>query len=170
MNVKWLGHSVFLFEIENTKILIDPFIKNNTKYNLSLNDIGTIDYILLTHGHPDHIGDTIELLGLNIVNKVIASFEITQWLMQQGIDDNKIIDMNIGGMIKLNNNIEIHMVQAVHSNSIIDNGNIVYGGYPSGFIIKTPKNTIYYSGDTGVFSDMKLIQDMYSPNIAMLPV
>ena len=170
MKLTWLGHSVFLIEVDDYKIIIDPFISGNPKCPVVLEDLPNIDYILLTHGHPDHIGDTVNMLKERKATNIISSFETCQWLQKNGIHMEQCIDMNIGGMIQLNNSINIHMIQAVHSNSILDNETIVYAGYPSGFIIEYEDICIYYSSDTGVFYDMKLIQDMYSPNIAIIPI
>ena len=118
------------------------------------------DIVLLTHAHGDHMGDHPEKF-----RRVYAVHELASWLSAKGVDAR---GMNIGGTVT-DGDVEITMVRAEHSSSIMENGVPVYMGEPCGFIIRTEGHTLYHAGDTGLFSDMNLIRSLYHPDVALLP-
>ena len=150
MKLRYAGHSCFIISASK-KIVIDP---------MPLDDKIDADIVLLTHAHSDHMGCHPEKF-----KKVYAVHELASWLSARGV---KAVGMNIGGTVK-EGDISITMVQALHSSSVIENGIPVYMGEPCGFIIQTGGLTIYHAGDTGLFSDMKLIRELYHPDVALLP-
>ncbi|MCD6575553.1 MAG: metal-dependent hydrolase [Nanoarchaeota archaeon] len=159
MKITYLGHASFLIE-SGKKILIDPFLSGNPKATAKPSEIEA-DIILVTHGHGDHLGDTVEIVK-NTGAKVVAIHEIQQFLLKQGVN---AIGMNIGGSIEIDG-IKITMVPAIHSSSFDDK----YMGHPAGFVIRFSDGIVYHAGDTGIFWDMKLIHELYSPDIAILPI
>jgi L-ascorbate metabolism protein UlaG (beta-lactamase superfamily) len=126
-----------------------------------------MDAILVTHGHSDHFADVVELARKH--KPVVVSInETAHWLENRGVKHN--MGMGKGGTQKVGQ-LEVTMVHAVHSNSIDDDGKMVYGGEPAGYIVQLPgRARIYHAGDTCVFGDMKLIAEIYTPDIAMLPI
>lgn len=161
MKVNYLGHSSFLLETAGKKILIDPYISpNELADNININDI-QCDYILVSHGHSDHVADLV-----NIANrtgaKVISSFEITEWLRKQELENSH--PMNIGGSWDFDFGT-VKMMYACHSSSLPDGS---YGGTAAGFLITTEDKTYYYSGDTSLTSDMKLTGELYDIHHAFL--
>lgn len=163
MKITYYGHSCFkIVTEEEKKILIDPWISNPLAPKNA--DFGPYDFILITHAHGDHLGDILKLARTS-VTEVIAIHEIQQYLLKQGIP--KVTGMNIGGTYKVNN-LKFTMVPALHSSSFSDGS---YGGEPCGFIITLENGvSLYHAGDTGLFYDMKLIGELYSPKIAFLPI
>ena len=163
MTFTYYGHSCFLIETGGVKLLFDPFISPNPlAKNIHPKDIKA-DYILVSHGHADHTADLITIASLNKA-QVICSWEIMQWLERENYK--KVHPMNAGGGF----NFEFGRVKctiAQHSSSMAD-GN--YGGNPHGFLITTPEGTFYYSGDTGLTMDMKLIPDWASVDFAIMPI
>ncbi len=188
IEVLWLGHGTIRLTSENGKvILIDPFLKKNPKtpdkYK-DLTSIGKVDLILVTHGHIDHTDDLEELAKLNDAT-VVANFELANQLSTIGaIKKSKIIAMNKGGTINpLGRGINIHMVPAEHSSSLdlwvfgshlkndmnVESRRYLEGGDPVGYVIDFENDfTIYASGDTHVFGDMKLINTFHSPDLALV--
>lgn len=163
MKIQYLGHSCFMVEIQGKNLLFDPFITGNPLAKQI--DITTLkpDYILVSHGHTDHILDCVTI-AKNSNAIVISNFEITNWLNNKGVKNTHA--MNIGGKY----NFEYGFVKyfnAAHSSSMPDGS---YGGNPGGFIIETEKGNFYFAGDTGLLSDMKLIGDFLSIDFAMLPI
>jgi L-ascorbate metabolism protein UlaG (beta-lactamase superfamily) len=146
-------------------VLIDPFLKENP-LRTGLNYDVKADYILVSHGHRDHLGDTVEL-ALKYNSKVISVFEISNYLTSKGL--NNLVPMNIGGQLRTEFGY-VKMVMAVHSSSIPDGESVINGGVPAGFIINFFGKTIYFAGDTALFGDMKLIGDLYNIDIALLPI
>lgn len=162
MKIKYINHSCFLIEINNTKIVIDPYVENEEQIKCIENS----DFALISHGHNDHT-DGLKYLSKNTT--IITNFELSQLLNKKF----NAISMNIGGEITFNFNGEkvvIAMVKALHTSSYIVNNHIEYGGEPCGFIIKTSKKTLYFMGDTDMFGDMKIICDYYKPNIILMPI
>lgn len=167
MKLCWLGHSGFLLECAGKKILIDPFVKGNSNFpNNLLGEIKDPDYILITHGHDDHLGESINLYNPS-VTKIISNGEICSWLMGQSVTNCAF--MNIGGSF-IENDIQFTMVEAIHSSSITSGNQIIYGGLASGFIIKHKNVCVYHFGDTAIFENMKLIQKIYRPNVGLIPI
>ncbi|KAA0258844.1 metal-dependent hydrolase [Deferribacter autotrophicus] len=164
VKIKWLGHAAILID-GSKKLLIDPYIKGNPVAKVDIDEI-IVDYILVTHGHPDHIGDTVYLAKKKNV-PVLAIFEITAYLQSKGI--NEIVPMNIGGRKNFDFGW-VKMVPAVHSSSIMEDGRIIYAGSPAGFVINIDGKTIYVAGDTALFKDMELIGELLKPEIAVLPI
>lgn len=155
MKIKFIGHSCFLININGVKILTDPFISKNPKTTISPLEINP-DIILLTHDHGDHLGDTIDI-SKTCGSKVITIFDLANDLARYDID---VLGGNIGGTI-LEKGIKFTFVRADHSSN---------KGCPVGFVIRFENDSIYFAGDTGVFLDMSLIKDLYSPNISLLPI
>ncbi|MEJ2696099.1 MAG: metal-dependent hydrolase [Candidatus Sulfobium sp.] len=166
MKVTWLGHAAFLFEHDGKSVVIDPFITDNPAFPEKYKGITVgVNYLLLTHIHFDHMGDAVTLSKKT--GKVVAIFEICKWLETKGITNYE--PMNIGGTIELDD-LVVHMVMAHHSSGFIEDGSIVYGGNPCGYVIEFGGHTLYHAGDTGLFLDMQLIQRLFSPDICMLPI
>lgn len=161
MDITYYGHSCFLLNIEGIKVLFDPFITPNELASEIDIDKIEADFILLSHGHPDHVADA-EKIAKNTKATVVSSFEIVNWYENKGISDTH--PMNIGGKWKFPFGT-VKMVEAVHSNSLPDG---TYGGSPAGFVIETEKSTFYYSGDTSLFSDMKMIGESFNIEFAFL--
>lgn len=151
MKITYAGHSCFILE-GSKKILIDPMPVNPREVKP--------DLTLITHAHSDHIGESPEKLGLCAV-----IHELSGYLSSLGVET---IGMNIGGCFDFDG-VKITMVKAEHSSSMKINGVPVYMGEPCGFVVKMDGVTVYHAGDTGLFSDMKLIGELYKPDIAILP-
>lgn len=160
MKITFLGHAAFLIETDKN-ILIDPFITGNPAYPSGFN-LPNIDYILVTHGHSDHLGDTIEL-SKKYNATVITNFEISNYLQTKGVKN--IHPMHIGGTFKFEFG-KLKMTPALHGSGIIDGNNIIYGGNPCGFVIYG-KKSIYHAGDTGLTKDMELLTGI---DVALLPI
>lgn len=164
MKLSYYGHSCFLVEVAGKKLLFDPFISGNelAQDKVDINSIEA-DYILLTHGHQDHVLDA-ESIAKNTGAKIIAIFEIVEWFGTKGIEGHP---MNIGGKFSFDFGT-VRMVNAVHS-SVLPDG--TYGGNPAGFVITTEEGTFYVAGDTALTMDMKLLPDICPPlAFAILPV
>jgi L-ascorbate metabolism protein UlaG (beta-lactamase superfamily) len=164
----WLGHAAFRIEAPSGKvILIDPWILSNPMCPEKDKKFERIDTMLVTHGHFDHLADAVEL-GKKFKPQVVGIFELCAWLESKGVSGTSA--MNKGGTQKVGE-IEVTMVNAVHSCGIKDGDQIIYGGEACGFIVRLPGGlTIYHAGDTAVFGDMKIIADLYTPDLAMLPI
>lgn len=164
----WLGHAAFRITTPSGKvIIIDPWIKSNPACPESLKNIEKTDIMLITHGHFDHIADAVDL-GKKHKPQIVAMPETCGWLESKGVKN--VNGMNKGGTQKVGE-IEVTMVNALHSSGIQDGDKMVYGGDPCGYIIHLPGGfKVYHAGDTAVFGDMKLIGELYSPDLAMLPI
>ncbi len=167
MQLTWLGHSAFHLASVGKDILIDPFWTGNPTHPEGFEDgLERVDYIVLTHGHEDHLGDSARL-AQKYDATVVAMFEICMYLGGQGVT--KMEPMNIGGTVR-NGDIAFSMVNALHSSAIIKDGLPVTMGDPAGFVIKTPERTVYHAGDTEIFSDMALIQRIHQPTVGLIPI
>lgn len=166
MKITYHGHSVVLIETNGKKIIIDPFITGNGQTNLRANEL-KVDVILLTHGHNDHVGDTVELAKQNDA-LVVAPFELATYLGWQGVT---VHPMHIGGA-HLFEFGKIKLTQAFHGSAYIEEEtkNIVYTGMPAGILFTAEGKTIYHAGDTALFSDMKIIGEQNNIDTAFLPI
>lgn len=162
MKLTWLSHSAFLLE-GRKKILIDPFITGNPKAPCKPEEL-QCDLICVTHGHGDHLGDAIAI-SVNNKAPIVAIHEIANYAANNGCET---VGMNLGGSVNLSGT-KITMVQAWHSSGIDASQFGFSGGVPAGFIVEDQK-TVYHAGDTCIFSDMKLIGELYRPEIALLPI
>lgn len=168
MKLTWLGHSAVHLEMGGKNILVDPFFTGNSTYPAGYEDrLERVDYIALTHGHSDHLGDTARL-AKKYGSTVLAQFEICQYLGGKGLD--KFQPMNIGGSVRVDG-VTVSMVHAQHSSAVIENGVPVTMGDPAGLVFASSgAPVVYHAGDTGLFSDMALIQRLYKPEIGLLPI
>ena len=163
MKVTYFGQSCFVLELGGKKVLFDPFITpNELARNIDINTIEA-DFILISHGHSDHTADLVEIAGRTQAT-VVCSFEISEWLNKRGITNTH--PMNLGGQWGFDFG-KVKMVFAAHSNSLPDG---TYGGSAAGFIIQSEDKTIYYAGDTALTQDMKLTGELYSIDVAFLPI
>ncbi len=166
--ITYLGHSTFTVTTSTGKVLlIDPWVMGNPACPEPLKKLSRVDVMLITHGHSDHVGD---LLAIARAHKpqIVAIYETCLWLGSKGIGNT--LPMSKGGTQKVGD-FEVTMVHAIHSNSFEDNGALVYGGEPCGYILRLPGGLqIYHAGDTSVFGDMKLIGELYTPEVACLPI
>jgi len=166
--ITWLGHATFLIDTAAGKtILIDPWVMGNPKTPERLKQFEKIDLMLCTHGHFDHIGDAVELAKKHKPT-VVGIFELCAWLQKKGVQQTSA--MNKGGTQQIGN-IKITMVNAQHSCGIEDEGQIVYAGEACGYVVELENGfRLYHAGDTNVFGDMKIIQELYAPALALLPI
>jgi L-ascorbate metabolism protein UlaG (beta-lactamase superfamily) len=168
LSITWLGHSTFLLQSPGGKrILFDPWVTGNPKSPESAKKLGALDLILVTHGHSDHTGDAVAI-GRSSGAQVVAPYEVSVWLQSKGLQN--VTGMNPGGTLNALG-LSITMVPAMHSSSVEEDGKIIYLGVATGYVVKFENGlTIYYSGDTSIFGDMRLIGEMYQPAIAFLPI
>jgi L-ascorbate metabolism protein UlaG (beta-lactamase superfamily) len=163
MKITFYGHSCFLIELGGKRIILDPFISGNElAKEISVEEI-KVDYVLLSHGHLDHVLDA-EVIAKNNEAPIVSNFEIVSWFEEKGLKNG--IAMNHGGTVSLNFG-SVKMVNAVHSSVLPDGSN---GGNPAGFIIESENKKFYYAGDTALHMDMKLIGDYEKPNFSILPI
>jgi L-ascorbate metabolism protein UlaG (beta-lactamase superfamily) len=169
LEATWLGHSTLLFQTPSGKaVLIDPWVMGNPACPKEAQRFKKLDILLVTHGHFDHIGDTIELAKNYKPEKIIGVFETCHWLESKGVLNTS--GMNKGGTQKIGD-IEVTMVHADHSCGILDEGRILYGGEAAGYVLTFENGyRVYHAGDTNVFSDMRLIAELYRPDAAFIPI
>lgn len=164
MKITYLGHSAFYLESDNFAALIDPFITGNPQAPYGPEHIQRLTHIFVTHGHGDHMGDTIPL-AKRFNALVIANFEIGNYLSQQGC---RVHPMHIGGRKTFDFGV-VKMTTAVHGSAIQTPDGQKDGGNPCGFVITVDGLTLYHAGDTGLTLDMQLLKEE-KVNLAMLPI
>ncbi|HAQ40384.1 MAG TPA: metal-dependent hydrolase [Clostridiales bacterium] len=164
MKLTYLGHSAVMIEEGQFKGIIDPFITGNPLAQISADDLSGITHIFVTHGHGDHIGDTVDI-AKKTGALIIANHEISAYLDKFKL---RTPAMHIGGRTKFDFG-RVKMTNALHGSGISENGNMIYGGNPCGFVIEINGKKIYHAGDTGLTLDMKLLENE-NIDVAFLPI
>ena len=159
------GHSCVSVKTCDKEIIIDPFLTGNNSAIISSEEINPYA-ILLTHGHGDHLGDALSIAS-RCNSLVVAPFELAEYCRYQGIEN--VHGMQMGGSFDFDFGW-VKLTPALHGSAVITDGEIVYTGNPCGFLLRAEDCLIYHAGDTGLFGDMKLIGDMYSIDVAFLPI
>lgn len=157
----YFSHSAWKIETNGHTILIDPFLDDNPTSPVKSSDVKA-DFIIITHAHGDHIGDSIPIAKANNA-LIISNFEIANWCGEQGVNAHPL---HIGGARNFPFG-KVKLTQAFHGSSFPDGS---YGGMPAGVLVTVEGKTLYHSGDTGLFGDMKLIGDMNPIDIAIIPI
>ena len=161
--ITYYGHSTFLVEIDNKKILFDPFISpNELAKEVDLESI-VADYILLSHGHSDHVADVETIANKNDAT-VVANFEIASWFENKGVKNTH--PMNHGGSKEFDFG-KVKLVNAIHSSTLPDGSS---GGNPGGFVVQSKQGSFYFAGDTALTYDMKLIGEEFDIDFAFMPI
>ena len=170
VSIKFMGHSTFLLKSPGGKIvLIDPWVSSNPSCPEEAKSLDRLDLMLITHGHGDHMPEAATLAS-RFRPWTVCNFEISQWLGGHGVRD-RIVGMNKGGTVEIEG-MRVTMVDAKHSSSITeDDGNLTYAGEAAGYVLEFENGyKVYHAGDTSVFGDMKLIGEIYRPDLALLPI
>jgi L-ascorbate metabolism protein UlaG (beta-lactamase superfamily) len=168
MQITWYGHSAFRLDFAGNAVLIDPFFTGNPAFTSDAESARKgVSHIVLTHGHGDHVGDTLAIAKANGAT-VTTNYDLCMWLAAQGLE--KFNPMNAGGTTDLGG-FTVTMVRADHSSGDIRDGVPIYLGNPCGVIVKAPNEpAVYHMGDTDIFGDMALIAEIHQPKIAMVPI
>ena len=162
----WLGHSAFRLDTATGKrIYIDPFLNGNPTCPASEQTPERVDIVAVTHGHGDHVGDTIELAKKHGCH-VVALVELAAWLGRQGLDNESVHGPNKGGTVVVDG-ISFSLTNAFHSSTAPDG---TYAGEPAGVVVKADGKSIYFAGDTCAFGDMQLIKRIHEPDLVVLPI
>jgi L-ascorbate metabolism protein UlaG (beta-lactamase superfamily) len=166
--ITWYGHSTFVIQTPGGKrIVTDPFLENNPVCPANMKKITEADLILVSHGHADHASD-VPAVSRATKAPIVAVYELALWFERKGLT--AVNGMGIGGTVSVAG-LEISMVPAVHSSSVVENETTVYLGQPTGFVVRMEdEQSFYFAGDTDVFGDMRLIGERYSPKIGFLPI
>ena len=167
--ITYFGHSTFSLTTPSGQVaLIDPWVMTNPRCPEPLKKLARVDAIFLTHAHTDHMGDLLAI-ARQFRPKLVAIYETCLWLGEKGFE-HEILPMSKGGTQQVGD-FRVTMTHAMHSNSIEEGGKRLYGGEPGGYVVELPGGfRLYHAGDTALFGDMKLIAELYQPQLAMLPI
>jgi L-ascorbate metabolism protein UlaG (beta-lactamase superfamily) len=168
LEITWLGHAALRIRTDDgTTVLIDPWLEGNPSCPEAEHTQERVDAIFVTHGHFDHVGNTLEIARATGA-QVHAIHEIAVWLESEGMN---AVGSNKGGTVESVAGIKASLTDAVHSSGISGDDGIVPGGEAAGWVLEFPAGpTLYHAGDTMVFGDMALIRDIWSPDVAFLPI
>lgn len=152
--IRWLGHAAFEIEIGGKLIIVDPFLSGNPLAAKKASEITEADIVAVTHDHGDHLGDAVEIA--KATGAALASlYEVAEAAARQGVKD--AVGMNVGGRAEVRG-VEVIVTPAVHT------------GHCCGFVFRAGGVSIYHAGDTALFGDMRLIGELYGPDVALLPI
>ena len=155
--VTWFGHASFKIEAADKIVLIDPWLDGNPFSPVKASEIGRADIVYVTHDHGDHLGDAVDICKRTNAT-FVSTFELGNYASENGVKD--VVGLNIGGCAEVKG-VKLYMVQAFHTCS---------RGAPTGVIVEAEGKRVYHAGDTGLFGDMKLIGQIYKPDLALLPI
>ncbi|HMB46718.1 MAG TPA: metal-dependent hydrolase [Afifellaceae bacterium] len=170
MKLTWFGHSAFALEFADVKIMMDPFLSGNPVFEGNADEVSAgCTHLLLTHGHDDHVGDSLAILEKTGA-QLVANFEVCMWLVSQGASGDRINPGNHGGTVDCGG-FTTSFVNALHSSGTVKDGASVYLGNPLGLIVKADgEPSVYHMGDTDIFSDMALINELHAPDVGIVPI
>jgi len=155
--ITWFGHAAFQIELAGKTVLVDPWLDGNPTSPIKASEIGKADIVYVTHDHGDHLGDAIAICKRTGA-AFVSTFELGNYASENGVKN--VVGLNIGGCVEVKG-LKLHMVQAFHTSS---------KGAPTGVVVEGEGKTVYHAGDTGLFMDMKLIGQLYKPDLALLPI
>ena len=166
--ITWLGHSTFILRTPGGKrVMFDPWLQNNPSCPDHLKKPKPIDLILVSHGHSDHMEDLLQV-ARDTGAPVVAIYELCDWAIRKGLQN--VAPVNKGGTIEIAG-LRITMTDARHSSGFVEQGQMIYMGEPAGYVLRLEDGrALYYAGDTSLFGDMRLIGELYRPEIAFLPI
>ncbi len=166
VTITYFGHAAIKLAGAGASVLIDPWL-SNPLLQTPISALGEVSLILVTHGHGDHVGETVEIAKATGA-PVAAIHELAQYLAAKGVPN--VIGMNKGGSMQAGG-VQVTMTQAVHSSTAEEGGQLIPTGDPAGFVVAFANGFVaYHAGDTAVFKDMELIRELYHPQVAILPI